>query len=118
MDVDKGCGTGRYLTLRLPRDEAVAGRPPMSAKSEIGPALAPSRSILLPVSFAACGLLLFVLFVSLVGCGGEPFRSGGQGTSPQPIRCSCWCEYFHDPAVPSQILISASEDDGVQGSSQ
>ena len=92
----------------------------MLAEPPIGPALASSRSIMLPASFAACGLLLFVLLVSLVGCGGEPFRPGGQGdrTGPQPIRCSCWCEYSHDPAAPSQILIAAGEDDAVQGSMQ
>jgi hypothetical protein len=85
----------------------------MSDGPFVVPTSALSRAILVPVSFAACGGLLRVLFVVLMGCGGRNFESRNGQTV---VLCSCGCE--SPTAVPSPNSIVAGADDAVQAFAQ
>jgi len=74
---------------------------------------------MLPASFAACGMLLAVLFLVLVGCGAF---SANPGTIDNPPKNAVLCECTCDPggglvAVPPKF-ISAGRDDAVNGNSR
>ena len=92
------------------------------------PILAPSRSILLPASFAGCGVLLLLLVLSIMGCttfhAAEPDEMI-RVDSPNPetrgpndhnaVLCECTCEAFvEDVPPPSPNRIKVKEDDGTQ----
>jgi hypothetical protein len=75
-----------------------------------------SRSIALPISFAACGALLLVMLVVLVGCGGAPFESLPDPVTPNAqnaVLCTCDCQ-SPDPTGPSSNVITAGPDDAAQ----
>jgi hypothetical protein len=89
----------------------------MSPSPPVDPVVAPSRRILLPLSFAGCGGLLAILFVVLMGCA--PFESA----MPDPVAqnaqnavdCECSCTAEFDPlAVPAKNSIAEGNDDGTQ----
>jgi HYR domain-containing protein len=92
----------------------------MLPRPPIVPTLAPARAILLPASFAACGVLLLILYVGLVGCG--QLLTIPPDVTPNDhnaVLCSCECESPIDPtAVPAQNLIRAGSDDAVQALNQ
>src|SRR5580765_1710900 len=62
------------------------------------PAFAPSRSVLLATSFAACGVLLLILLAALIGCtqfGSAVDPVGGKvigKNDPNTIECDCTCD--------------------------
>ena len=89
----------------------------MSQEPLIVPTFALPRSILLPASFAGCGMLLGVLFVVLMGCG-TLLSLPGEVENPvkNAVLCDCQC----DPpsatiAVPWKNFIAAGPDDATQG---
>jgi hypothetical protein len=90
----------------------------MSHRPLIVPMVAPSRSILLPASFAGCGVLLLALFVVLMGCA--PFSAGIEGEVKDPdknaVLCSCECDPPAGPiALPWKNFIAVGADDAAQG---
>jgi len=88
----------------------------MSPRPPVVPTIAPSRAIMLPASFAACGVLALALFVVLVGCGQILSLDAGDSVpaNRNAILCSCDCDGPVDNAVPSANTIRAKEDDVVQ----
>lgn len=90
----------------------------MLPRPPIVPALASARSIMLPVSFAVCGLLLLIFFAGLTGCG-APFTSELPGeevspSDPNAFTCSCDCETTATPTVAPQNFIAAGPDDAAR----
>ena len=90
----------------------------MSSTPPIVPTLAPARAILLPTSFAACGVLALALLVVLMGCAS--FGTGsGEVADPDKNAVLCACEC--DPpttgpiALPSKNFIAVGADDATQG---
>lgn len=89
----------------------------MSPRPLIVPTIAPSRAIMLPASFAACGVMLLILFVVLIGCAS--FGAGPDQVDNPPknaVLCECTCDPPTGPlALPSKNFIAAGGDDGVEG---
>jgi hypothetical protein len=74
---------------------------------------------MLPASFAACGVLVLILFVALVGCG--QFLSTGDSISPNAqnaVLCSCECDGIVEVAVPDENFLKAGADDVTQAPTQ
>src|SRR5262249_9538055 len=90
----------------------------MSPSPSPVPTIAPARAIMLPASFAACAVLVLILYVALVGCGQQLFLGDPADTvnpnARNAILCSCECDGVVDNAVPSSNTIRAKEDDVVQ----
>jgi hypothetical protein len=88
----------------------------------IVPALASARSIMLPASFAACGLLLVLLLLGLEGCFLMVDLDDyiiAKSFVNNAVLCSCDCDSPIDPtAAPSRNPIKVGSDDAVQGSTQ
>ena len=83
----------------------------MSPRPPIVPTIAPARAITLPASFAACGVLVLILFVALVGCG--QFLSLDDTITPNvrnAVLCSCECDGIVEVAVPDENFIKAGAD--------
>jgi hypothetical protein len=90
----------------------------MSQEPLIVPTFAPRRSILLPASFAGCGMLLGVLFVVLMGCG-TILTLPGEVENPDKnaVLCECDCDPPSAPiAVPwKNFIATPGYDDAAKG---
>ena len=96
----------------------------MSHRPLIVHPFAPSRSVLLATSFAACGVLLLVLFAGLMGC--TPFGStidpvGGKvvpppGNALNAFECVCDCEAA--TAFADETLVTDASDDASRHKNQ
>src|SRR5262245_45160695 len=85
----------------------------MVPKPLITPFFALPRSILLPASFAACGLMLALLFLVLVGCAAVLGVADVNYATPNDknaVLCSCDCPGIAPPA-PSPNTVRTGADD-------
>ena len=87
----------------------------MLHRSLNGPAFAPSRSVLLATSFAACGVLLLILLAGLIGCTSfsaavDPVGGTVIGKNdPNAFECVCDCEAAA-PFADETLITDASDD--------
>src|SRR5262245_23018985 len=89
----------------------------MAPRSLITRAFGLPRSVLLPVSFAACGAMLAMLLLALVSCGqivGLDDQYIAPSNDRNAILCSCDCDGAVDGAVSSANTIRAGNDDVAQ----
>jgi hypothetical protein len=86
----------------------------MTPNPVIPPAFSLPRSLLLPASFAACGMLLVALSLVLIGCAAVLNIEDVNYATPNnrnAVLCSCECDGL---AVPTPNTIIAGADDASQ----
>jgi hypothetical protein len=89
----------------------------MSPEASSVPMVAPWRSIMLPASFGACGVLLAILLVALIGCSAFTAAPGTIDNPPKnAVLCECTCDSGGAVAVPPKFILEG-RDDAVAGNS-
>ena len=83
------------------------------------PPFVPARRIMLPASFAACGVLVLALFVVLMGCSSfGSFPDEVANPDKNAVLCECECDPPSGPiAVPWKNFIAAGPDDATEARS-
>src|SRR5205809_6842092 len=93
----------------------------MWALLTIIPAFGLPRSILLPASFAGCGMVLAMLLLVLNGCVavlGVEDVSYATPNNRNAVLCSCECDGAVDGGVPTPNTIKVGADDATQAPGQ
>ena len=86
----------------------------MTSRPSITPAFGLPRSILLPASFAGCGMLLATLLLLLNGCAavlGIEDVSYATPNERNAILCECTCDGLVDPTASTPHTITLGDDD-------